>query len=199
MGHVANVVGGVKQVNLFYGDADQRFFPNPREYQEAAVEFLAEHAFSTPAPFLDPDIVLRLTPRGVAARVLAARVALLETLLSEERIRRMSEHAGSGEDDVYAPSELLSDVRSAIFPGPASDNSEFDLHRRNLQRALVDLLAGRLEDPSTDSDLPALARRELSGILNAIQERSSTGNDSVTAAHHADLAARIKKALKTDE
>lgn len=199
MGHVANVVGGVKQVNLYYGDADQRFFPNSREYQKSAVQFLADHAFSTPAPFLDPDIILRLTPRGVAERVLSAREALLNILLSEDRIRRMSAHAESGDDDVYPPTELLSDLRDAIFSQLASDTPAMDLHRRNLQRAFVELLAGRIEDPAIDSDLPALARRELSTILAEIEARSSIASESATAAHLEDLSARIKKALKTDE
>ncbi len=37
MGHVANVVGGVEEINLYYGDASRRFFPNPADYQQQAV------------------------------------------------------------------------------------------------------------------------------------------------------------------
>ena len=47
MGHVANVVGGVEEINLYYGDANRRFFPNSAAYQQQAVSFLLEHALST--------------------------------------------------------------------------------------------------------------------------------------------------------
>ena len=44
MGHVANVVGGVQEINLYYGDANRRYFPNPADYQQKAVSFLLQHA-----------------------------------------------------------------------------------------------------------------------------------------------------------
>ena len=51
MGHVANVVGGVQEINLYYGDAHRRFFPNPADYQQRAVSFLLENALATPTKF----------------------------------------------------------------------------------------------------------------------------------------------------
>ena len=68
MGHVANVVGGVEEINLYYGDADRRFFPNSPDYQQQAVSFLVDHAFSSPALFTGADIVGRLTAEGTAER-----------------------------------------------------------------------------------------------------------------------------------
>ena len=66
MGHVANVVGGVQEINLYYGDANRRFFPNPADYQQQAVSFLLEYALTTPTNFTGEDIVSRLTAEGTA-------------------------------------------------------------------------------------------------------------------------------------
>ena len=63
MGHVANVVGGVQEINLYYGDANRRFFPNPADYQQEAVSFLLENALQTPTKFIGEDVVARLTRR----------------------------------------------------------------------------------------------------------------------------------------
>ena len=93
MVHVANVVGGVERVNLYFGDADRRFFPIETSRQKEAVEFLNENAFRTPQMFLSPDILGRLEASGVADRVLRAQSSVLGALVSENRVKRMSEIA----------------------------------------------------------------------------------------------------------
>ena len=102
MGHVANVVGGVQEINLYYGDASRRFFPNPADYQQSAVFFLLENAFRTPANFIGDDIVSRLTATGTAQRVLNSQNQLLRSLVSSQRIDRMAE-AGAGPDQRQLP------------------------------------------------------------------------------------------------
>ena len=91
MGHVANVVGGVQEINLYYGDASRRFFPNAADYQQQAVSFLLEHALTTPTSFITEDIVGRLTAEGTAQRVLSAQTAVLSSLISSRRVARLAE------------------------------------------------------------------------------------------------------------
>ena len=89
----------------------------------------------------------------------------------------MSELATRCPKDAYTPADLIKDLHAGIWtelkPGPI----EIDLYRRNLQRAYVDLLAGFLENPPEDSDLPALARAELQK-LSAEHPRFSVGADA---------------------
>src|SRR5208337_1002199 len=47
MGHVANVVAGVEEINLYYSDANRRFFPNSADYQQQAVAFLLQNALTS--------------------------------------------------------------------------------------------------------------------------------------------------------
>jgi hypothetical protein len=199
IGHVVNVVGGVKEINLFFGDADQRFFPNDAEYQRQAVEFLLEHALRTPAMFTTPDIVMRLTAAGVADRLLNAQRRVLTGLVNPFRVNRMTEHSQREGSNQYLPSELFNDLRKGLFGEFSEAQPKTDLYRRNLQRAYVDQLSGHLDKPSVDSDLPAHARAELQAIAEVIRKADHTGAEPVLRVHLRDLQARIEVALETEK
>ena len=195
MGHVVNVVGGVQDINLYYGDAERRFFPNPAEYQQDAVSFLIDNALKTPTKFIGEDILARLTAEGAAARVLNAQTRVLRGLLSSERINRLGEIEQTQTKPVYSPAKLFSDLRKGLFREVETKPLEIDLYRRNLQRAYLDMLTGNLKTPAVDSDLPAYARAELQGIRELIRKTEVTGAKPVLQMHLKDMDARITKAL----
>jgi hypothetical protein len=194
MGHVANVVGGVRQDNLYYGDADARFAPNDPDYQRSAVAFLLEHGLSTPEFFLSKDIVLRITGEGVAARLQGAQQRLIALLVNDARINRMAEHA-AGDAAAYTPNELVGDLRAGLFDEVAAGRP-VDLYRRNVQRSYVDHLGGFLIKPKSGSDLPSLARAELNVLAEMVEDSKSS--DPMTQAHLVDLSARIERWLEAD-
>jgi hypothetical protein len=196
MVHVANVVGGVEQINLFFGDADQRFFPIDSTKQREAVGFLNEQAFRTPTIFLDPDVTGRIEASGAADSVLAMQRSVLGALIEENRVKRMSEIAAVDGDAAYRPAEMLADVSSGIWSELDDDPISIELYRRNLQRAHVELLAARLDSADTASDMPALARGELTNLLSRCEEGQKSGADETTAHHLQDIGARIKLALE---
>ncbi len=195
MGHVANVVGGVKRINFHFGDADRRYFPIEAARQKEAVAFLNEHAFRTPKLFLDPDVLGRIEADGVSDRVLAAQRGVLSSLLSDGRIKRMGEMAADGET-AYTAAELLRDVSDGVWSELADGKPSIGLYRRNLQRAYVELLAGKLESEDPASDLPALARGELVRLQETCSKYASTAADEVTSRHLEDVAAQMKMALE---
>jgi len=194
MGHVANVVAGVQEINLYYGDANRRYFPNAADYQQQAVSFLLEHALATPASFIREDVVARLTAEGTAQRILAAQNSLLRNLISSQRISRLAEIEQSSTNAVYSPAKLFSDLRDGLFRELGVNPVEIDLYRRNLQRAYIDLLSANLKTPAVNSDLPAYSRAELVAIRGMI-EKSILPPKPVVAAHVKDLTARITRAL----
>ncbi|MCL4177686.1 MAG: zinc-dependent metalloprotease [Verrucomicrobia bacterium] len=195
MGHVVSVVGGVQEINLFFGDAHQRYFPNPPDYQREAVRFLTEHALTTPKALTPGDIILRLTAEGVADRVLQAQERIYRGLLGDPRIRRMAEHAESAATDPYRPEELMSDLCAAVFSELDEPNPEIDLYRRNLQRSLVVHLAAIVKEPPSNSDLPALSRAALHHIRGKINRRLTDATSDLAKAHLDDLRSRIMLAL----
>lgn len=198
MGHVVNVVGGVKEVNLYYGDADQRYFPHSAEYQRDAVEFLLANALETPTKFVSRDIVLRITQEGVADRVLNAQRRVLTGLVNGRRIKRMSELAET-QDGAYAPAEFFENLRQGLFKELKQDKPDIDLYRRNLQRSYIDLLSKALENPATDSDMPAFSRAELRKIRNLVVSVPSSVRSGLFDAHLGDLISRIDKALDLEK
>jgi hypothetical protein len=195
MGHVANVVGGVEEINLYYGDANRRFFPNPASYQQQAVEFLIQNALSTPTNFINEDIVARLTAEGTAQRILTAQTAVLRNLVSNRRIDRLTEIEQSSTNIVYAPAKLFNDLRDGLFRELGGKTVNIDLYRRNLQRAYIDMLSANLKTPAASSDLPAYSRAELAAIRELVQKADVTGTKPVIQAHLKDLHARITRAL----
>jgi hypothetical protein len=195
IGHVVNVIGGVKEVNLYYGDANQRFFPNDPEYQRAAAAFLIAQALTTPKSLIRPEIVLRLTATGVADRVLGAQQRVLAGLLRRDRIQRMTEHADAEGDKAYTPAKLLQELRQGVFLELSTTVVNIDCYRRNLQRAYVQQLADLLPKPAVDSDLSGLARAELMAIGKLVGQALDRPNTPEINAHLLDLKARIELAL----
>lgn len=195
MGHVANVVGGVQEINLYYGDADRRFFPNAADYQAKAVSFLVDNAFNTPTNFIRSEILARLSADGAAQRVLNAQSQVLRNLISSQRINRLAEIEQTQGNAAYSPAKLFLDLRNGLFRELDTKPLDFDLYRRNLQRSYLDMLAANLKTPVSNSDLPALSRAELIGIRELIRKADATGASPGVQAHLADLLARIERAL----
>lgn len=195
MGHVANVVGGVEEVNLYYGDANRRFFPNPADYQQRAVSFLLDNALATPTNFTGDDIVSRLTAEGTAQRILTTQNAVLKTLISSRRIDRLAEIEQTATNASYSPTKLFADLRGGLFRELAGKPADIDLYRRNLQRAYIDLLSGNLKNPAANSDLPAYSRAELEAIRDMLRKADLSQGKPVVQMHLKDLIARITHAL----
>ncbi len=123
---------------------------------------------------------------------------MLRTLLSDSRIKRMSEHLQRSEDQakVYSSMQLMEDLRNGIMSELQDKKPAIDLYRRNLQRAYVDLLATQVKSNTADSDLPALARAELTKVLTMVNGKYPTG-DALTDAHLKQLSVSIETAFDT--
>jgi hypothetical protein len=195
LGHVANVVGGMVRNNVWYGDGDRVYHPVAADKQRGAVAFINQNAFQTPDEFISEGVTSRLESSGAADRITSAQKRLLRALISESRIKRMAEHAVRTDGDVYRPVEMLEDVRLGIWTELESYPVVIDLYRRNLQRAHVELLSGYVKTEKPQSDLPALARGELTSIVARIDASAGKEKERTTALHLADLKARIQQVL----
>jgi hypothetical protein len=195
MVHVANVVGGVARINLYYGDADRRYFPIDAAKQREALRFLNENAFVTPEMFLDPDVTGRIGATGAADVVLRAQQAVLNALIDANRVKRMSEQVQADPGGAYSPTAMLTDLTSGVW-SELDDSSTIDLYRRNLQRAHVKTLVSRLSSADVASDMPALARGELASLRDRIEAALEGGPDETTARHLREVAAEIDRNLE---
>ena len=108
----------------------------------------------------------------------------------------MAEIANGSAKNCYPPSEFLSDLRGGIWGELTAESSEINLHRRNLQRAHIELLAWHAGRTDAASDLPALARGELKALLKGVKTAVAKAKDRVTVLHLEDMEARIDRILE---
>jgi hypothetical protein len=216
MGHVAALVGGA-EVSAWGSDGRAHAYrPVPRTRQRAALAFLAEHAFNTPAWLTPAGVVGRLGPAASAA-VVERQAQVVAELLDGSRLARLaaqgadgaappsgaapgSSSAASGPGPAYPAAAYLADLRRALWEAPAGRAP--DANRRALQRVHVERLAalvqpntGAAPEPLARSDVPALARGELATVGAAARRAAAGAVPGVARAHWADLAARADAAL----
>jgi hypothetical protein len=177
LGHVAILVGGVDSQEKRGGQEGVRFTPVSRARQREAVQFLNGEAFGTPRFFLDPEILRRIEVEGAMSRIGNAQRAILQQLLNDARLRRMTEFEALAADpaQVYTVGELLGDVRRGIWTELDAGRVEVDPFRRNLQRIYLVETEARVSPParavgsSAVAAVPTEAHALLRGELRALQ------------------------------
>lgn len=211
LGHVVTLVGGVYRAEKYPDQAGVIFTPVPRARQQAAVRFLLEHAFRTPAFFLDLEILRRIEPNGTVDRIQRSQSALLTSLFTDARLNRLVEQQALATPaaPAYSLGALLHDVRVGLFSELAGVGT-IDVYRRNLQRAFVALLGEKLQPPPAPRRPPfpgfvpppprpeeakALARGELRDLDTAIARALPRVTERETRLHLQELRFRIDRIL----
>ena len=217
MGHVATVIAGVN-VDLKTSDqAGAVYHLVPRAKQRTALAFLHENVFVTPQ-WLEPhEIVSRVGPGGLAAR----QVNILNGLMSNARLGRLTELEKFDVSNAYPVDEYLSDLKRYIW-GATSMTPSPDASRRALQRAYVQRLGQIVNPPAVAppppggpvaggpppvprpflgpvvlerSDVPALARAQLREILKESRLAATAAKSALERAHWSDMADRVTEML----
>jgi hypothetical protein len=220
LNHVANLIGAADSQEKYASQQGVRFTPVSRARQKEAIAFLNENAFTTPDWLLVSDITRRIEPTGSVARIHAAQSQILNNLIQNARLLRLSEYAhGQPAGSAYSIMELFADVRGGIF-SELSARREIDVYRRSLQRAYVEALDNKINPPPPQpaqgggggggggggrggaaglapelSDIHPAVRAELQA-LDAELAVAVAGASGITRAHLEDLRHRIQLALK---
>jgi len=173
--------------------------------QKAAVKFLNDNLFTTPAWIEPAEILRKVEPTSGQARLLSLQQSILANLLAQGRTSRLQEHEAILGPKAYTVAELLADLRGGIFSEFAVEAGRVDPYRRNLQRAFVNLLGARLNPPpaapaaAMGAAAPALAnddsrgaiRAQLKSIRTLLQTRVDGAADTATRNHVQDLVDQI--------
>lgn len=219
LGHVVTIVGGITETEYHAGKGGPvNYVPVPREKQKRAVALLTESVLKPAKVFFPTQILGKIQSSGMPESIQADQTRIVNSLLSEPRLRRMYEaEAKLGATGTYPASELFDDLRKGIFTELASPKISVDLYRRNLQKAYVSLLVGKLDTtPPATVQLPAgipanLARQFLptpvSGetranargalveIQDAVKGNQAKAADKATKLHFAEILFQIDLAL----
>jgi hypothetical protein len=217
--HVVNVVGGSESREKYGGQPGPRFTPIPRARQKAAVRFLNENAFRTPAYLVDIDVLRRIEPEGTLRRIGSAQSRLLSDLLDNERLARMSDYEAlarsrNGKGDFYPVAELLADVRNGVWSELSASSVAIDPFRRALQRAWLTQADSKI-NPSPaivitssragstrarsgsgpNTDARGLMRGEIHDLDAALRSAIARAANRETRLHLMDARAEIQRIL----
>ena len=203
VGHVANIIGGYDSEPKVGLAAGVRFTPISKARQQAAVAFLVDHVFRTPAWLLPADILRKVEPTSGQTRVLALQQSAMASALSTARMTRLQEQEAILGPGAYTMAELLADVRKGVFAELAAGGTfTVDPYRRNLQRAFVELLGGRLTaapaaagaaaaPAAIRDDSRGAIRAELKALQTALSGAQTQAGDTATKNHVWDLVDQI--------
>jgi uncharacterized protein DUF4953/uncharacterized protein DUF5117/uncharacterized protein DUF5118 len=137
MTHVAGIVGGFNSQEKVVGQEGRVYTLIPKEKQQAAVKFLLESAFTTPAWMIDEEILRRIEPVGVIDRIRTGQNRVLASLMSSVRYARLAEQEALDGDRAYSPVEFLGAVRKGIWKELDGPQVKIDPYRRELQRSYL--------------------------------------------------------------
>jgi len=212
LGHVVTLVGGVYRAEHYPDQPGPIFTPAPRARQQAAVAFLNDRAFRTPAFLLDQDVLRRVKQSGVVDQIARTQTQLLGALFNDSRMNRLVEQEAmaTAAAPAYRLSDLLGDVRRGLFSELARGGA-IAVYRRNLQRNFITLLTDKLAPlpppppaPPFPGFIPpaprpdearAMIRGELRDLDAALALAIPKVTDRVTRVHLQDLRFRIDQAL----
>jgi hypothetical protein len=191
---VVRIIGGIDSQQLHIGQDGLRFKTVPKARQTAALDFLMLNAFKTPDFMIRPDVLRRIQPSGAVDHVRTAQTAILNALLQNQRIDRMTEQATLEPSTAYTPLQFLTDVRNGIWSELAKPGAPIDLYRRNLQRAYLLNLDLKLNaTPASSAEIRALVKGELRALDRQLQTAGAAPTlDENTRRHINDCREEIK-------
>ncbi len=209
MGHVTAIVAGAYTQER-YGTGE-RFRPVEKARQREAVQYLNQAAFQVPAMFLDPSLLRRIENEGAVDRFRVRHAAVLNQLLSQDRLNRLVEFEAlaARPADVYTIADLMTDLRAGVWGELSQGSVRVNVYRRNLQRAFLAAADARLNpseaaltranNPAPQpaaSDVRGVMRAELQDLDRLAQQALARAADPMTRIHLRDVRTEIARILE---
>jgi len=213
--HVTRIVGGVHGQEKAVGQKGGVYTPVSAARQREAVRFLNEQAFRTPSFLLDPSVLRKFEATGSLDRIGAAQRAILNQLLTNQRLARMVEleALSTRRGEEYTLADMLGDLRRGVWE-ELRTGAPIDAYRRRLQRAHVELLGQKVNPPAVSlppgaspqvaalvsaqgaADARALLRGDLVDLDRELAAAMARTSDRTTRLHLADTRAQIERILE---
>jgi len=217
MNHVAGIVGGFNSQEKVVGQEGRIFNLLPKQYQQNAVKFLMDQAFTTPSWMVDEEILRRIEAVGAIERIHNAQNRVLTTLLNSQRFARLIEQETLDGSLAYSPVEFLATVRKGIWRELDAPQVKIDTYRRELQRSYLQDINLKLNPapaanaqplfpgqdgggrgatrPPTSGDEKPMYRTELRALSASIAAAIPKATDHETKAHLEAARDEIAKIL----
>ncbi|NBC27291.1 MAG: DUF5117 domain-containing protein [Bacteroidetes bacterium] len=200
VGHVITNVGGVAMERVASDQDGNVYRPISKEYQQEAMQFMVEHAFTTPQWLLEESILRNIEHSGAIERIKRLQGRHLGRMMDESRMNRLIEDSFFRGEEAYKLTEMLRDLRAGIW-SELDGGEAIDPYRRNLQRIYLQQVKQMMESDDSDvdvSDIKPLLRDELDILSNKIAESQQNRRDRMTETHLRDIQNRISSIIDED-
>lgn len=195
MGHVVRVVGGVDSQQKHIGQQGVRFQTVAKNRQAEALQFLLNNAFTTPTFMIRPEILRRIQPTGVIARVQGMQSGIMSQLLQAARLDRMAEQTALDGALAYSPLQFLTDLRAGVWSELAKPGTTIIIYRRNLQRSYLEQMDSRINTTGSSEEVRSLARGEVRALDRQLAAALPAATDELTRRHIQDCRDEIATML----
>ncbi|MBC7866083.1 MAG: zinc-dependent metalloprotease, partial [Gloeobacteraceae cyanobacterium ES-bin-316] len=211
IGHVGYNFGGVYE-NLKKNDQEGTVYEYvSKETQKEAAGFMNKQVFTTPTWLINKDITSK-TGANPTLTILSLQEAALNRMLSSATMNKMLNAEAAIGVQAYTVSDLLSDLKQAVFTELAAKKS-IDIYRRNLQKAYVERLGVLINPPAVPAglnfafgnaapqmdvkktDILSYLKGHSRELKSMIDLAAVSTADKTTKYHLQDLSDRLKKTL----
>ena len=220
--HASVYVGGVYTHLKRYGEEGPVYTTVDRDHQLRAMDWLDEHAWTTPEWLLDKELLRLIEHAGALERIRAYHHQAMERFVQPNRLARMLEQEYFLGDQAYGAVEMMDDLRASLWKELAAGSS-IDPFRRNLQRVYIDRLHWIMHEAETNylrppdsgnsrvssdndpplnaelhvdhSDIRAIVRSQLRALRGEVSDGLGASADTMTRIHLEDVLVRIDRSL----
>ena len=215
--HVTTVIGGGTVHFKSGSQAGPVFVPLSKARQQAAMKFLNDSVFRTPAYLIRTEIAQRIEAEGMLARVGNAQNRVLNSLLNDSRMNRLLEGealATIDRRDAYSLGDMLDGLRGGIWSELNANSVTIDPFRRRLQNQLITTMGSKINPPapaagagggggggggaapaSLSEDARSQIRGELVTLRDEVRRAVSKAGDRETRLHLQGVEHRITQLL----
>ncbi len=215
MNHVLRNVGGVYETPKSVEQKGDVYEPAPKATQKEAVAFLNKQLFDSPYWLVDKNIINKFNSPVTNDALANMQTSVLNSLLGPARLNRLAiSGTRFGAANTYPPDEMLDDVKKGIWSELVTKKT-IESYRRNLQKTYTEALIAILNPQGNsisiqglppafaalfnnnvkNTDIPSIARANLTGLRTEILAALPTTTDKLSKYHLQDVAERIKRAL----
>jgi hypothetical protein len=190
--HVVRLVGGVVETDYHAGRGNDVFKPVDASKQRRAVQFLLSEGLRVQPELVDKSILGRIQPEGVVGMTTNTASLVLSQLLSDSRVRRMTDIEQTQGKSAYSVSEMVDDITSGVWSELASPAPKVDIYRRNIQRQYLVTMDTK---STVNSDLKLYVKDALRNLAHRIDKALPKTTDRMTALHLKESRSDIEKIL----
>ena len=191
IGHVIRNIGGTFVTPKTVEQKGAVYEPVPAAKQRAAMEFLNQHIFKTPAWLLDKDLI-KITGRQPMDIIADQQARVLSTLLNKTLLAGLSEAELIDPLNSYKLTDFLNELSNYVWV-ELKNNKPVDVYRRSLQKLYVEKLKSLIarSGSSNTGDMVSIAKAHAKSLRSGIKTRLQLPADDMTRYHLEDLLERI--------